>query len=88
MRSGGFADRIAGWLTYMLECVNKMGLPVSLKDVLSKSDEGAKLLAELKTSKNTKVLAQAAVDMASLAGGACTSAVVGVLAKPNSEGRV
>ena len=77
----GFAVRTAQLFEAIIENVNKVhGLdlsPLTLHNILERMEEGTTILSEIKNSKETRVLAQAAVSMTHGAGRAMY--VLGVL---------
>jgi hypothetical protein len=62
--------------------------PLTTRDTLRHMSGGAALLKASASKKDSEVLAQAALDVVSSAGRACTAAVLGVLAQPNEQGSV
>lgn len=86
----GYASKVASLLTTVIAEVNslhKLELsPLTLIDVLSQLEEGRALLKAVEVSRESRVLAQSALDMVAGAGRACKAGVVGVLATPNVEG--
>ena len=51
-------------------------------------EEGNAIVAECATSAEEKALAQAAVELAQRAGGACKQPVLGILGSPNAAEQV
>ena len=91
IRKGGIAFRTAKLLERIIEEVNLVHqlseYPVTLRHVLKEIEEGASILSESKTTVETEILAQAALDITASAGRASNGSVIGLLASPNVKGK-
>ena len=72
----------------MSEVKQSHGLSVRMTDVLACMDEGKQILERCRSSQENDVMAQAALDMVSIAGRACTGTTIGILAKKNAKGQL
>jgi hypothetical protein len=92
MRKDGIASKAAVLFEQVIEEVNKGRdlelFPLTLVQVLSYMKEGKVVLALGVSTKDTRILAEAATKIVKSAGRASRATVVGLLATPNSEGQL
>jgi hypothetical protein len=88
----GLAAKVGHLLDVIVAQVNNVNhltlYPLTTRDVLLHMTGGTAILEATASAKETEVLAQAAVDVASSAGRACRGSVLGVLGQENIVGRV
>jgi hypothetical protein len=88
----GYALRVARMLDAAIAEVNTehdlQQSPLTLRDVLAASGEGAEILAQTIVGTETRVLAQSALAMVQKAGRASRGGAIGILASTNSEGKL
>jgi hypothetical protein len=91
-RKDGFADKVGALLTAIISEVNAHHLldlgPLTERDIMMRSQEGREVINSSKVAGQTRVMAQAAVDIMSVSGRECKSDIVGMMAAPNREGQL
>lgn len=92
VRIDGYASRVAALFAAIIVEVNEVHSltlgPMTMMDVLARTDEGKNLLEQAQHQKEVNILAQAACNMSSNAGRACAGTVTGLMAAPNAAGRL
>ena len=92
MRKDGTRDKVAKLFAKKLEEINDVhnlaAVPLKLKDVMEKMDEGRDLLARIESAKRDRVLAEGARLLVEEAGRANRGPMLGILASPNAQGQV
>lgn len=91
-RKGGIASRAAALFEQVLAEVNTSRdlalFPLTLSEVLLHMREGKVVLAAATSTKENRIIAEAAKNIVTSAGRASKSTVVGMMAAPNSQGQL